>query len=180
MNEIFDSFPVILLDDIILRKINAETDCEAFFHYINNHNVAAYLSELDIPVSLESAKNELGYWNKLFDNKHSFYWAITHDNKIIGTCGFNYWNKDQRRAEISYDLDYNYWNRGITTKAIKAICDFLFNNTSVQRIQATVALENIGSIRVLEKSGFIRESLLKKYGVLKGQSKDFYMYTRFY
>ena len=45
------------------------------------------------------------------------------------------------------------------------------------RIQATVAIDNIPSIKMLEKVGFNQESLLQKYGVLHGVAKDFYMYA---
>jgi ribosomal-protein-alanine N-acetyltransferase len=178
MDDIFSVFPTILLDKIVLRKIIIEDDYLDFFNYINNPQVAEYLSSYDLPATPELAKIELGYWASLFEKSIGFYWAITIDNKIIGTCGFNYWNRDQRRAEVSYDLDFNHWNKGITSQAIKAITDFALKEMQVQRIQATVAIDNIGSIRVLEKSGFIQEGLLKKYGILNGETRDFYMYAR--
>ncbi len=179
-DKIFEQFPIIALDEIILRKISTDEDYEDFFNYITTPQVAKYLSSEDLPSDLESAKYELGYWAKLFDYRHSFYWAIIlkGSNKIIGTCGFNNWNKGQRRCEISYDLDPQYWGQGIMTKAIAAIADFGFNAMQVQRVQATVALDNIPSIRVLEKVGFTREALLKSYGVLQGEVRDFYMYAK--
>ncbi len=179
-DKVFEQFPIITLDEITLRKISTEEDHKDFFNYIIVPEVAHYLSSDDIPTDLDSARYELGYWAKLFDYRHSFYWAIIAEgsNKIIGTCGFNNWNKGQRRCEISYDLDYKYWGQGIMTKAIAAIVDFAFNAMEVERVQATVALDNIPSIRVLEKVGFIKESLLKSYGVLQGEVRDFYMYAK--
>ena len=176
---IFEHFPVIVLGDIILRKISIEDDCIDYFNYINSPKVNKYLSDDDIPKYLEKAQVELAYWGRLFDYRHSFYWAIAikETNKIIGTCGFNYWNKTHNRAEISYDLDYNYWGKGIMTKAVKAISDFCMETMRAQRIQATVALDNVPSIKVLEKSGYVAEGILKKYGVLQGEVKDFYMYA---
>ena len=56
--------------------------------------------------------------------------------------------------------------------------DFAFEKMYVKRIQATVAVHNLASIRVLEKSGFNLEGLMVNYGVLKGESKDFYMYGK--
>lgn len=177
--DIFEYFPVIDLGDIILRKISIENDHLHYFNYITSPQVTKYLSNDDIPENLEKAQIELGYWGKLFDYRHSFYWAITDKktNKIIGTCGFNYWNKTHNRAEISYDLDYNYWGKGIMTKAIKSISNFCLDTMNVQRIQATVAIDNIPSIKVLEKSGYTKEGILKKYGVLQQEVKDFYMYA---
>jgi len=180
MNDIFDSFPVMHLDQIILRKISANDDYLNYFNYMNHPKVAAYLSNEDLPHSPESAKTELHYWARLFDYRSCFYWAIAlkDSNKMIGTCGFNHWNKGQRRSEISYDLDHEYWGRGIMTKAVTAITDFGIKDMNLQRIQATVAIDNLPSIKMLEKISFHRESLLKRYGVLHGESKDFYMYTK--
>ncbi len=179
-DKIFEQFPTIVLDGITLRKIFTDDDYEDFYYYITAPEVAKYLSREDLPSDLESARQELGYWARLFDYRHSFYWAIiTEDsNKIIGTCGFNNWNKGQRRCEISYDLDHQYWGQGIMTKAITAITDFSFNVMQVGRVQATVALDNLPSIRVLEKAGFSKEALLNSYGVLQGETRDFYMYTK--
>lgn len=180
-DNIFEHFPVIDLGDIILRQISIDNDYVNFFNYITHPEVTKYLSNDDIPSDLENAKVELSYWSRLFDFHSGFYWAIAlkDSNKILGTCGFNHWNRSQWRAEISYDLDYNYWGNGIMTKAIEAITNFGLQTMKVQRIQATVATDNLPSIRVLEKAGFTRESLLCKYGVLQGESRDFYMYVKF-
>lgn len=181
-DNIFEYFPVIDLGDVTLRKISLEKDYMNYFYYITAPSVTAYLSSEDTPEDAEKAKMELGYWARLSDYRHSFYWAIAikETNKIIGTCGFNYWNKAHNRTEISYDLDYNYWGKGIMTKSIKAISDFGLNVMKVQRIQATVATDNTPSIRVLEKSGYIREGIMKKFGMLQNKSKDFYMYGFYY
>lgn len=178
--DIFNKFPTLSIDDIILRKINLEEDYIDFFHYITYSEVAKYLSKEDCPKDFIAAKEELGYWAKLFEYRHSFYWAIAEkeNNIIIGTCGFNNWNRGQRRCEISYDLNYKYWGRGIMTKAIDKISEFAFEEMNIQRIQATVALDNMASIKVLEKTGFQKESILKNYGVLQDKTKDFFMYSK--
>ncbi|MEK6733910.1 MAG: GNAT family protein [Pseudomonadota bacterium] len=179
-DKIFEKFPEIKLDDgIILRQILPDIDYLYFYNYITDPKVTAYLAPEDIPSNQESAKFELGYWARLFDRHNSFYWAIVVEraNRIIGTCGFNFWNRSQKRVEISYDLDHNYWGKSITTNAVKAISDFAFMQMEAQRIQATVAIDNIPSIRVLEKSNFKKEGVLEKYGFLNNQPRDFYMYA---
>jgi [ribosomal protein S5]-alanine N-acetyltransferase len=180
MSSIFDIFPFIDLKQHILRRIDIENDYKDFYNYITHPLVTKYLSQDDVPTNVDSAKYELGYWDKMFDRKVSIYWAIAlkADNRIIGTAGFNFWNQTQRRAELSYDLDPNFWNQGITTNAIEALSKFALEDMNVQRIQATVALDNYGSIRVLEKNGFKREGILDKYGYLNGEMVDFYMYSK--
>ena len=178
MHPIFSEFPAIESSNFKLRRLR-ESDVEDFYHYIIDDNVKKYLSDADIPSSLENAKSELMYWAHLYTLYKSIYWGIAtlEDDKLIGTCGFNHWNRMHRRAEISYDLAFSHWGRGIMTQAIKSITEFALSKMDVQRVQATVAVDNISSIRVLEKCGYQKDGILQKYGILHGESKDFYMYS---
>lgn len=172
----FKKFPVFDLDDIVLREISVE-DAKNFLSYISNPHITKYLSSDDLPSNIDQSRNELLYWSGLFYRKASFYWAVadSKNNKIIGTCGFNNWSITHNRIEISYDLDFEYWGKGLMTKSVKKICEFAFDSLNVVRIQATVAEDNVRSIKLLERLGFTNEGLLKKYGTLNNQVKNFYM-----
>ncbi|MCH9754082.1 MAG: GNAT family N-acetyltransferase [Alphaproteobacteria bacterium] len=178
-NDFFESFPEIDLGDVLLRKIHLE-DIEDFFKYITHKEVVKFLADTDIPSNLDSAKIELMYWASLYERKRSIFWAISDkkDGKLIGTCGFNSWSRDHRRAEISYDLSCEYWNKGIMTKIVDAISKFGFDVMKVKRIQATIAIFNSGSVRVLEKCGYQREGVLKNFGIIHGKQEDYYMYSK--
>lgn len=179
MKNIFEKFPVLELDRIILREIQT-SDAKKFFDYTNNPKVNAFLPKDEIPNSIIQAEEELSYWARLFHYRHCVYWAIElkKDSRFIGTCGFHNWSKTHHRGEISYDLDYNYWGNGYTTEAIKAIIEYGFYKMSMIRIQATAAVDNYPSIRVLEKNGFLKEGLMKNYGILHDQVKDFYLFSK--
>lgn len=176
--EVFNIFPYFDLGEIEMRQIVHE-DVESFYNYITHKAVTKFLAESDIPDSLDNARKELLYWGRLHSLRSSVYWAIgLKGGQIVGTGGFNYWNQSQRRTEISYDIDYNYWGRGFATAVVKAMVEFAFSKMQVKRVQATVAVHNVASIRVLEKAGFEQEGVLRNYGVLEGDSRDFYMYSQ--
>lgn len=176
---IYNKFPILKLENLILREFNFG-DISYFFSYINHPEVKKFLSSEDIPNTYDEAQKELGYWKNLFYQKYSIYWAIAESdtNKLIGTCGFNNWNVHHKRVEISYDLDFNYWNRGLMTKILDKICSFAFIELGVYRIQATVICENVSSIRVLEKLGFKREGTLLNYAIKDNEIKNSYMYAK--
>ncbi|KAG2317389.1 hypothetical protein Bca52824_020511 [Brassica carinata] len=48
---------------------------------------------------------------------------------------------------------------------------------AVVRLQAVVEVENKASQKVLEKVGFEKEGLLKKYGFCKGVVRDMFLYS---
>ena len=81
--------------------------------------------------------------------------------------------------EIGYRVNERLWGRGIATKAVQAMTDYLFENVGINRIQATVMPENTKSKRVLEKNGFQREGLLRQAGFWQGKGiVDLEMYSR--
>jgi ribosomal-protein-alanine N-acetyltransferase len=176
--DFFASFPKIELKDAILRELNVD-DIKSFYNYLSDPEVNRFICDDDIPKTLHEAEIELNYWTDLFKNRRSVYWAIAKksNNQLIGTCGFNVWSRTHRRVEISYDLVRKEWGKGLMTKVLRSVCDIAFIRMNVNRIQATVAHDNIGSIKVLTKLGFKQEGSLREYGVLHGVKKDFYMYS---
>ncbi|KAK9933265.1 hypothetical protein M0R45_020466 [Rubus argutus] len=85
---------------------------------------------------------------------------------------------DACRAHVSYAVSAKYWGQGIVTLALKMAISRVFKEFPVLvRIEALVEDENKGSQRVLEKVGFVKEGLLRKYGYCKGEIRDMIMYS---
>jgi RimJ/RimL family protein N-acetyltransferase len=66
----------------------------------------------------------------------------------------------------------------LTTRAVAASSDWAFENYNVVRIFATVFSENVASIRVLEKSGFTAEGVLRRSAIKSGVIRDQIMYAK--
>lgn len=178
-DSIFNKFPILTLERITLRELRPfdEAEVARFYEYVSDPKVYKYISEEDVPTSLESAREELSYWADLFRYRRSIYWGITlkGSDELIGTCGFNLWSRAHRRAEVSYDLNRKYWGKGLMTEALQGMCDYGFCVMNLNRIQATVALDNIASLKVLQKLNFRSESTMREYGILRGKKYDFHM-----
>lgn len=75
-------------------------------------------------------------------------------------------------------MGYKYWGKGIATEAVKLVANTIFSEwPHLERLQARVLVENVGSQRVLEKAGFQREGILRKYMTLKGKIRDLMMFS---
>lgn len=60
-------------------------------------------------------------------------------------------------AEIGYLVGrHEAWGKGYATEAILAVSEFAFSELKLTKLTAGAYSQNIGSIRVLEKSGFKR------------------------
>lgn len=175
----FGPFPEIDLGDIILREIK-DSDAQDYFNYMSRSEMASYLTQDNRPETLVKAEEEMKYWGGLFKDKRSIYWAIAlkENDQMIGTAGFNLISFANSRADISYDLSPDYWGKGIMLKSNKAILQFADQALGIIRTQATVITDNERSIKLLERCGFKQEGVLKKYEVVEGVHKDYYMYGR--
>lgn len=175
----FDQFPVIDLGDIILRQIE-DSDSPEYFEYMNQKEMDEFLTNDNRPSTINDALKDLRYWKNLFSFNQSIYWAIAlkDNNQIIGTIGFNIISFDHLRADVSYDLNPFYWGKGIMTNALDAVLKFSDYHFGIVRIQGTVITDNKRSIKLLEKHDFQKEGLLKKYEIVKGIHKDYFLYAR--
>ena len=170
----FDYFPVLQPEDnIILRQITT-ADAKDYFEYMNNENVAQYLSGTNLPHSLEHSISELQYWSSLFSSRRSVYWGIVLKdlNKLIGTAGFNNLWRTHARADLSYDLNFDYWGLGIMYRSLDNILNFAKNEMGVVRVQASTVVSNDRSFKLLTKLGFEKEGVMRKYEYLYNKHQD--------
>lgn len=112
------------------------------------------------------------------DKNTTFAFAITVEEKVIGSIGvFRKENIHSRTAEVGYYIAEPFWGKGFGTGAVRQICSFIFNHTDIIRIFAEPFANNSASCRILEKSGFEYEGLLRSNAVKNGQVLDMKMYS---
>ncbi len=136
---------------------------------------------LGIPNNITETKIIVEKWifeNNLENNK-SFTFAVELNagTEFIGLIGINLGKEKYQNAEVWFKFNYNYWNKGYATESLKKLIIFGFQNLKLHRIEAGCAIENIGSIRVLEKVGMFREAHTRKLLPLKSGWSDNYGYA---
>ncbi|CAJ1960992.1 unnamed protein product [Sphenostylis stenocarpa] len=110
---------------------------------------------------------------------HPWRRSICLDNCSIGFVSVYRWSGDERcKADIGYAIGRSYWGRGIATKVLKIAVPEVFKDfPDLLRLQAFVDVDNKASQRVLDKVGFMREGVLRKYTYFKGVVMDFVLYS---
>lgn len=112
------------------------------------------------------------------DRKATFAFAVLCDGELAGSVGiFRQGNIHFRTAELGYYIGENFWGRGIATEAVKLACGAVFADTDILRIYAEPFADNLASCRVLEKSGFSAEGVLRKNAVKNGVVRDMKLYA---
>ncbi len=106
-------------------------------------------------------------------------WVIEVDAQVVGMIEAKL---KGRNAGIGYVLAPEAWGRGYATEALGLVSEALFRHSPVSAIWALCVVENPASARVLEKSGFQRETLLANYFPcpnLAGAKHDVWRYVRY-
>ncbi len=163
--------------DISIRKWEIE-DAEQLKDALNNEKILDNLRDgIPYPYTIENAREFIiQTLNAPVNTQYS--WAIVVDNKVIGSIGvFRKDNIHCYTAEMGYYIAEEYWGKGIMTKVIKEVCDYIFKKTDIIRIFAEPFAYNIASCRVLEKAGFELEGTLRNNAVKKNKILDMKMYA---
>ncbi|GMH08444.1 hypothetical protein Nepgr_010284 [Nepenthes gracilis] len=110
---------------------------------------------------------------------HPYFRAICLKNRAIGAISVTSNSEEARcRGELGYVLASRYWRKGIATRAVKLLAASIFSEwPHLERLEALVDVENPASQRVLEKAGFAREGVLRRYIILKGRTRDMVMFS---
>jgi [ribosomal protein S5]-alanine N-acetyltransferase len=67
------------------------------------------------------------------------------------------------RLEFGYVPARRWWGQGLMTEALTEVSRWALRQESVFRIGAVCDVENIGSARVMEKAGLVREGVLRRW-----------------
>lgn len=97
--------------------------------------------------------------------------------EIIGTCGFNYIDHENQRAEIAYDLGMRFWKHGYATEAVQSLMKWGIESFNLHRMEAKVDLRNEASISLLEKLGFQEEGILQDYEKIGTEYQDVKLFS---
>ena len=160
---------LIKTDRLILRLFSL-VDVEDVLLYASDPEWARFLP---VPQPYTRADAEKFVAGQLLrDRKSRLCWAIEHAGSVIGgiNIGFDF---DNRVGEMGYSIARRFWGKGLTTEAAGAVIDESFSvYPDLNRIRASADERNVGSLRVMEKLGMVREGVLRQDIYLRGEFKN--------
>ncbi|WP_243128275.1 GNAT family N-acetyltransferase [Clostridium chromiireducens] len=166
----YEQFPHIVADEITLRKI-VVSDLDSLFEIYNNEKLFQY-SPLMLKKNKDTVANMIGHFERDFNKRKEIFLGIclnSEPNNIVGVAEIFDYSHDVNMITIGYRLNDRFWGKGIATKTVKAMTDYLFNDIGINRIQAFVMPENIKSQNVLQRNSFVKEGIIRQGCVWKGQ-----------
>ncbi len=82
-----------------------------------------------------------------------------------------------RSGQIGYWMGQAYAGKGLMQDAVKALITFGFDRLNLHRLEAACIPGNERSVRVLQKTGFTQEGLLKSYLKINGKWQDHLLFA---
>lgn len=167
-------FPTRITPRLLLRQITAN-DAPALF--ANHSNAAA------MPLFGSDPLTELAQAHKLIETFEAardwpnpgirFGIALkSQPELLIGSCGIFKQNRAWHSAILGYDVAFDMRGQGIGKEAVSVVLDWAFVALQLNRVEAQVHPENIASMRLLTRLGFVREALQREAGFWGGRYRD--------
>jgi ribosomal-protein-serine acetyltransferase len=99
------------------------------------------------------------------------------DGRYLGGCGVNHINAVDRFAKLGYWMRSSSTGRGRAPAAARAVIEWTFANTPLNRLEVVVAVGNARSQRVAEKIPAQREGVLRHRLLIGGRPADAVMFS---
>jgi ribosomal-protein-alanine N-acetyltransferase len=93
---------------------------------------------------------------------------VTVDNIVRGAL---------RSGYLGYWIDREAAGRGMASLAVALVCDHVFSEVGLHRVEADIRPENGPSQRLVERLGFRPEGVLRRYLDIDGDWRDHLAYA---
>jgi len=118
----------------------------------------------------EDQRSDLAYPCFIFRNE---------DQKLVGGVTLTNIRRGVAQAgSLGYWMGAAYARQGYMTAAVRALVPFAFSTLKLHRIEAACIPENAASVRLLEKTGFVREGYAREYLCINGLWQDHLLYAQ--
>ena len=153
------------------------SDLQSHHELLSDKKVMYYLPELATNTIEESEKNLQAAISGIDSLNRECYFLRIEDKlskEFIGEIGYivDEVTPFGKLVSVGYFIHEKFWGRGYINEVIAELIRFAFENDNVFRISCGCLKENVGSEKVMIKSGMIKEAEFKQKILHDGVLKD--------
>jgi RimJ/RimL family protein N-acetyltransferase len=100
------------------------------------------------------------------------------DGAFLGLAALVRIDREGREAEAGYIVAPQARGRGVAARALRLLTDWALGDLGLERIELRITTENLASMRVAERCGYLREGVLRSVHFKQGLRSDLAVYSR--
>jgi [ribosomal protein S5]-alanine N-acetyltransferase len=149
-------FTNIETNRLVLKCID-HSDRDFIFEEFQNDFINKYLFDAEPMTELSQADELIDFYTMVEPRRQNRWVLIDKTTKAkLGTCGYHFWNPDNKDVEIGFELMEQYNGQGFMLEAVKALIEYAKYKMRVERINAIVSINNKKCLQLLEKLRFVK------------------------
>lgn len=165
---------VLTADELVLRA-PADTDAEAALRMLSDPDVVQWM-----PADVHDLETARGWCRRSADwDGHATFAIVDDGEALLGNVTLINIDLEQATGEIGYRVAPWARNRGVATKALRAVTEWSFDALTLRRIQLFHSVANPASCRVATKGAYQLEGTLRSAMVAgDGRRYDLHLHGR--
>lgn len=125
----------------------------------NRSHLRQWLLWVDKRKSAEDFNSIIPMWLDNYSRNSGFDAGIRYNGQLVGMIALHYIDWKNKSTSIGYFLAEDVQGKGIITKSVKALMRQLFEVLDLHRIEIQCAKNNVKSIAIPVKLGFLQEGI---------------------
>ena len=143
----------------------------------NREHLRTWLLWVDKRKASEDLEPIIPIWIRNYADNNGFDAGIRYNGDLVGMLGLHYIDWKNKSTSIGYFLSENAQGKGIITRSISSLLDYLFTNMNLNRVQIQCAFNNDKSKAIPEKLGFCNEGITRDGQWLDDHYEDIVTYS---
>lgn len=155
--------PVLTSERLTLRPITVADATDTYVRWLNDSAVNRYSEYRFVTHTLASVR---AYLERTCADERSHFFAIVTRNEARHIGNVKLGPVDVHHARASFGIligERDVWGQGYATEALALLERYAFDTLRLHKLTAGAVAENVGSVRMLEKRGFVVEGRRREH-----------------
>jgi len=149
--------------DLLLRELTEHDATSEYVGWLNDSDVNKYLETRHALQTLQSCRDFISSCNR-DPCSHLFGVFLKSTGKHIGNVKIGFVNEMYSRGQLSLFIgDKECWNKGYATQVVRVMTSYAIKNLKLQRVEAGCYEDNLGSLRIFLKAGYVVEGFMRSH-----------------
>ncbi|PFG06512.1 GNAT family protein [Bacillus sp. es.034] len=143
----------------------------------NRDHLRQWLLWVDKRRSPEDLEPVIPIWIRNYADNNGFDAGIRYHGRLVGMIGLHYIDWKTKSTSIGYLLSEEAQGKGIITRAVSSLVNYVFNELDLNRVEIQCAVNNEKSSGIPIRLGFTKEGITRDGQWLYDHYEDLVTYS---